>query len=102
MVVTEVELGLHPELEPAHGPVEVVELKPHLRNQVLHASNRIDDLNGLGVGVVPHLYGPTHVLGDPAPESRHCKVTFKGRRHDTEVAFAQSPSCPGFESQLCL
>ena len=69
MVVTEVELGLHPELEPAHGPVEVVELEPHLRNQVLHASNRIDDLNGLGVGVVPHLHGPTHVLGDPAPES---------------------------------
>ena len=68
---------LNPELEPAHGPVEVVELQPHLRNEVLHAADRVDDLDGLSVGVVPHLHRSAHVLGHPAPEMVLFKWSFK-------------------------
>ena len=61
--------SLDSKLKSSHGPIEVVQLKPHLRDQVLHATDRVNDFYCLRVGIVPHLHWPREVLDHPTPES---------------------------------
>jgi len=56
---------LESELHSSHGSVEMIEFESHLRDEILHSSNRIDDLDRLRVRIVTHFHRSAKVLDHP-------------------------------------